>query len=196
MTKLHSIFQRISDFIWTKEKSNEPGLFTPADDDPAYVKERLKPSIRDFQKEKRTTIRREQNLQLIVIIASALIPIANVSLPPSLALNVLSSVLGAIALVVTSILQLKKYHEKWILSKTTAAKLMNEYYSWKNKVRDYTGSDDAKRLALLVRNCEFLLLSEATQFVDIFQPRDSTTGTPTATTTPTTSIQPTSTSAP
>jgi hypothetical protein len=164
--------KRLRDFIRNILKHEGPKLFMCENDDPPYVKNRLTYAIQDFQKSKSSSINREHDLQFVVIIASAIIPIANVSIMPSHGLNILSSFLGGIALVITSILQLKKYHERWILSKITAQKLMNEYYWWKSKVEPYNKSNgDDERLAVLVRNCESILMSETTQFVGIFQPR-------------------------
>jgi hypothetical protein len=165
----------LGDRIRNKLKFEGPKLFKYDENDPPYVKTRLNDAIQEMQKSKFSSLNREQDLQFIVIIASAIIPIANVSLAPSHGLNILSSVLGGIALVITSVMQLKKYHERWILSKITAQRLMNEYYWWKNKVEHYKESDEAKRLETLVRNCELILLSEATQFVGIFQPRQGST---------------------
>jgi hypothetical protein len=102
--------------------------------------------------------------------------------------NILSSVFGGIVVISTGFLQFEKYHERWLISKTTATKLTNEYYYWKNNVREYALNSNhqsvvaenkegdkekaEKRLALLVRNCEYILLSEATEFVGLFNTRD------------------------
>jgi hypothetical protein len=87
---------------------------------------------------------------------------------------------------------LQDKHERWILSKNTAARLSYEYYRWKNKVgEEYEReTDDDSRVALLVKNCECIILSEATQFAGFFQPRQEPPATPQGTaqgTKPTTS---------
>jgi hypothetical protein len=56
---------------------------------------------------------------------------------PSPLSNILSSVFGGIVVISTGFLQFEKYHERWLISKTTATKLTNEYYYWKNKVGEY-----------------------------------------------------------
>jgi hypothetical protein len=166
--------------------------FTFEKNDPQYVQTRLKTSIDRNLQDKVSHIWKEHNLQLIIILASAIIPIINVVRHPSLEVNIVSAILGGIVLGVTGILQLKKYHERWILSKNTAARLSYEYYRWKNKVGEEYESetDDDRRLALLVKNCECIILSEATQFVGFFQPRQEPPATPQGTaqgTKPTTS---------
>jgi hypothetical protein len=161
-------------------------LFTFEKDDPPYVQTRLKTIIDRNLQDKVSHIWKEHNLQLIIILASAIIPIVNVT-PlvnvtghPSFLVNIVSSILGGIVLGVTSVLQLKKYHERWILSKTTAGRLSYEYYRWKNKVGEEYGreTDEDSRVASLVKNCECIILSEATQFVGFFQPRQEPPATP------------------
>jgi hypothetical protein len=166
--------------------------FTFEKDDPPYVQTRLKTTIDRNLQDKVSHIWKEHNLQFIIILASAIIPIVNVAIHPSFGVNIVSSVLAGIVLVVTSVLQLKKYHERWILSKNTAARLSYEYYRWKNKVgEEYEReTDDDSRVALLVKNCECIILSEATQFAGFFQPRQEPPATPQGTaqgTKPTTS---------
>jgi hypothetical protein len=113
----------------------------------------------------------------------------NVLGTPSPLSNILSSFFGGIIIISTGFLQFEKYQERWPIYRTTATKLANEYYYWKNNVGDYALSSnhesgakqgkleeqeklednlEKQKLALLVRNCESIISSEATEYVGLF----------------------------
>jgi uncharacterized protein DUF4231 len=183
------------------EYRSKPKFPMPRENEPPYVTERLGPFIRFFDNERVRNRKNEQRLQYLIIGFGAAIPVVNVFGISSPLSNILSSVFGGVVVVSTSFLQFEKYHERWLISKTTATKLTNEYYYWKNKVGDYaptpkqgegnkpveakpveakpvqvTGENDKELedngLALLVRNCEATLISEASEFVGLFNTRD------------------------
>ena len=172
-----------------KEESykGKPKFFLPRGGEPCYINDRLGPFIRFFDNERLRNRRSERRLEYLIIGFGAAIPIVNVIGIPSPLSNILSSIFGGIIVVSTSFLQFEKYHERWLISKTTATKLTNEYYYWKNKVgaydllpesgpvEDKVNEIEKKRLALLVRNCETILISEASEFVGLFNTKDKGT---------------------
>jgi hypothetical protein len=94
---------------------------------------------------------------------------------PSPLSNILSSVFGSIIGISTGFLQFEKYLERWFIYRTTATKLANKYYYWKNNVREYAMSSnhesdtkyeklednlEKRRLSLLVGNCESIIIQK------------------------------------
>jgi uncharacterized protein DUF4231 len=175
-----------------KPKKGKPE-FSPPTGDPEYIIDRLGPFIRFFDRERLRNRCRERLLQYIIIAAGALIPIVNVTgiIPPPL-LNILSAVLGGIVVGSTGVLQFEKYHERWLLAKTVQTKLTNEYFYWKNAVDEYANPIDESaskdkpcnesgtkqnlvRLPVLVKNCEHIIMSEASEYVGLVMASDKTT---------------------
>ncbi len=54
-------------------------------------------------------------------------------------------ILGGIIVVVTSLIQLHKYQENWILHRTTAELLKKEKYLYLNDVGDHSGIDPSRK---------------------------------------------------
>jgi hypothetical protein len=187
--KKYKILEKLKVVFWSKYEDKPQFKRDDDDVDNPYIKNRLERFINFFDSERKKNRDKERRLQYLIIGFGALIPVVNVFGIPSPFSNILSSVFGGIVVVSTGFLQFEKYHERWLISKTTATKLTNEYYYWKNKVGEYTLNNSnhqsviaeekekaEKRLALLVRNCEYILLSEATEFVGLFNTRDRITG--------------------
>src|SRR6266487_1891143 len=80
--------------------------------------------------------------QMIIMIISALIPLVNLLYNLDLVTRVVSSSLGAVILVVTGISQLEKYHENWIIYRTTQELLKKEKYFFENDVAEYANLDE------------------------------------------------------
>lgn len=90
-----------------------------------------------------------------------------------LQIHVISVLLGAAILIITSITQLEKYQENWIEYRTTAELLKKERYFIKNGAVEYTNLyDDAKR-KLLVECIESLISSETNSYFTMHHPQKS-----------------------
>jgi hypothetical protein len=134
-----------------------------------YITRRLGPFTLFLDNERVKVRKKEVDLQRLLIIAGALIPIVNVTGIPTPFSNILSASLGGIVVVIASILQLQKYHERWLSFKMVTTKLSNEYYYWRNDVEDYSNLDNVHlKLSLLVKRCEKIILSEASDYVGLF----------------------------
>src|SRR3990172_9737994 len=78
-----------------------------------------------------------QRTQLGILVSGILIPIINIiSFAPD-EVRLISSILGGIIIGLTGFLQLRKYHENWLLYRSTAESLRREYYFYNNKVGTY-----------------------------------------------------------
>jgi hypothetical protein len=150
------------------------------DRDDDYIKNRLGPFILFLDNERVKTRDKESKLQYILLVAGVLIPIVNIGGAPVQISGILSSALGGIVVVCAGLLQFGMYHERWLSFKMITTKLSNEYYYWKNKVGDYAVGDletnakcpysEARNLSLLVKRCENIILSEASDYARIFSP--------------------------
>jgi Protein of unknown function (DUF4231) len=156
-----------------------------------YAINRVLKPVKLYRKSWKKSRHYEQVLQYIIIIAGALVSIANIT----------SAILGGAIVISTGILQFQKYHEEWIMYKDTKAKLMYEFYCYKYCINDYatkrtTGEESKKRNPgvsdiettssnsssdmndecdgyddidrKFVRRIETTLLSEATSFIGLF----------------------------
>jgi hypothetical protein len=71
--------------------------------------------------------------------------------------------------MLTAILQYEKFHEKCLSHKIVSSKLTREYYLWKGCSGEYSKEEDVKvKEALLIKNCEEILFTEATEYVNLF----------------------------
>ena len=92
--------------------------------------------------------------------------------------NIISAILGGIIIASTGILQFEKFHDRWIIFKNTKAKLMNECYCYIHWIGEYGPkpeiisardvNDKSARDVKFVKRCESILLSEAMDFVGLF----------------------------
>jgi uncharacterized protein DUF4231 len=106
----------------------------------------------------------------VIIITSALVPIVNVIFPTGDLLRLTSSILGGIIVVITSLMQLHKYQENWILFRTTQELLKKEKFLYLNNAGDYAGLDDEKKKRLLVERVESLVSSETSRYFTLHKP--------------------------
>ena len=101
---------------------------------PPYISERLDNQISWYGKKSAYNKFRFRICQLIVIVASAAIPIINLGIPlsgmpnPNLAYQALgiTAILGGIITIVTALSQMDTYFETWVLYRTTAEALKRE----------------------------------------------------------------------
>src|SRR6476469_8768684 len=107
----------------------------------SYPIKRLEEQIQWHNKKAHDNKRNFHLYQIITIIASASIPIINI-----IGLGItdiqtrfVSSIIGAIIEIITSITQLEKYQENWILYRNTHELLKKEKYFFENDIEDYEG---------------------------------------------------------
>jgi hypothetical protein len=165
---LHKLIPSYNQKAKNTEERGKPGFKIPDNDDD-YIKDRLGRFIIFFDKERAIVRRRERILQYTIIILGSLIPIVNLVGIETFASNILSAIFGATIAIITAILQLEKYHERWLSFKMTSTRLSNEYYFWKNKSGDYNLKEEEKAKSLLVKRCEDIILSEAVEYVNLFR---------------------------
>jgi Protein of unknown function (DUF4231)/Protein of unknown function (DUF2795) len=141
---------------------------------PKYVTERLDNQIKWYEEKSACNKLRFRICQLIIIVASAIIPIINLGIPltgssPYQALGI-TAILGGIITIVAALSQMDTYFETWILYRTTAEALKKEKFLYINNAVDYTAlpSQEAK-IKLLVERVEEMLSSENSKFLSLQQ---------------------------
>jgi hypothetical protein len=135
-----------------------------------YIKERLEDQIKWHGSKARETKKKYHILQVIIIITSALVPIVNTVGPAEDWLRIISSVLGGIIVIATSLSQLHKYQENWILYRTTAELLKKEKYLYLNCAGDYSGLGLDEKKKSLVERVELIVSSETSKYFAIHKP--------------------------
>jgi hypothetical protein len=168
---LHKIFPFYNQNAKNPEEHGKPE-FIISDKDDEYIKNRLGRFIIFFDRERAIVRLWERILQYTIIFLGSLIPIVNLVGIETFASNILSAIFGATIAIITAILQLEKYHERWLSFKMTSTKLSNEYYFWKNKSGDYSLKEEESvklKLPVLVKRCEDIILSEAVEYVNLFR---------------------------
>jgi hypothetical protein len=144
---------------------------------PPYVSERLDNQISWYAKKAAYNKLRFRICQLIVIVASAVIPIINLGIPltpltdsvsPYVALGV-TAILGAVITIVAALSQMDAYFETWVLYRTTAEALKRERFLYINNAADYSGLTEEVKNKLLVERIEAMLSSENSKFLSLQQ---------------------------
>jgi hypothetical protein len=151
---------------------------------PPYVTERLDDQISWYGKKSAYNKSRFRICQLIVIVASAVIPIINLGIPftgeiipdpdlktifsSNLALGI-TATLGAVITIVTALSQMDAYFETWVLYRTTAEVLKRERFLYVNGAADYSTLSEEAKNKLLVERVEAMLSSENSKFLSLQQ---------------------------
>jgi hypothetical protein len=114
---------------------------------------------------------RYRRYQIIVIIASAIIPVINLASGWSqdnqyivhAALLTTSMISAAVAIII-AFTQMEKYFETWILYRTTAEALKREKFLFQNGCAEYFNLSEPDKNRLLVERVETMLSSENSKF--------------------------------
>jgi Protein of unknown function (DUF4231) len=109
--------------------------------------------------------------QIITLVASAIIPIINVSNIGDFQTRIISSIISATIAVSTGITQLEKYQENWILYRTNTELLKKEKYFYENSAGDYSNLADNEKNKLLVEKVESIVSAETSKYFTIHQPQ-------------------------
>ena len=141
-----------------------------------YKETRVKEQLQWHSKKARQNKLKFRLYQIIILIASAIIPIVNVSSPGDLSTGdlqtrIISSIIGGIIVVVTGITQLEKYQENWILYRTSSELLKKEKYFFENNAGEYSNLDEKERSKLLVERVESIVSAETSKYFTIHQPQ-------------------------
>src|SRR5215831_9505642 len=129
------------------------------------MKKRLENQLNWYEKKAKENQYRYYKIQILILGVSALIPIVNVVDGHEFAIRTISSILGAIIVGATGILQLTKAQESWIIFRSTAETLKKEYNLYMLKAGDYsdlTLTDD-KRDRLFIERSESVMAMKGTK---------------------------------
>jgi len=135
-----------------------------------YKETRLEKQIEWHSKKSRQNKHRFGLFQIIILVASAIIPIVNVASIGDIQTRIISSIIGGIIVVITGLTQLEKYQENWILYRTSAELLKKEKYFFENNVGEYSSLIDVEKNRLLVERIESIVSAETSKYFTIHQP--------------------------
>ncbi len=129
-----------------------------------YAKDRLDGQIEWYSKKATNNKKKFHGYQVLIIIASALIPIINTIDFGNVETKLPSSILGGIIIGITSILQLKKHHENWMVYRSTEEALKKEKYTFENNAGTYSGLNEDEKHKLLVEKVESIISNQNVSF--------------------------------
>ena len=125
-----------------------------------YIKDRLEEQQKWYEGKASENKTKHHILQIIIISSGALIPIIN-SIPYSdIEVRIISSILGGIVIIITGMIQLKKYQENWIQYRTTEEIIKKEKFLYLNNAGDYSNLDDDEKHRLLVERTELVISNQ------------------------------------
>jgi hypothetical protein len=166
-TKKQSIFKKALDFVTASNLGAEVE-YHDKEDIEQYLKHRFKPTRNLYKQRARHYMLLYNIFQILIIIASAIIPIVN--LTPNISqdnnIRIVSSSLGTAIVIFTGILQLAKAQENWILFMSTIDSLENEYYLFSHSIGSYSNEDRNK---LFIQRIESIIRSKSKQYVSTIQ---------------------------
>lgn len=105
-------------------------------------------------------------LEIITLVAGALIPVVNVfDVLPTPWLRVLSSVLATIVVIAAGLNKLYGFQENWLHYRLVSEALKREREFYLHKTGDYEVNSEQQRNRILVGRVEDILTSTTSQFV-------------------------------
>jgi uncharacterized protein DUF4231 len=132
-----------------------------------YLTERFEPQYQFYDKKARESRQKFLSFQIIIIVVSAVIPIVNVAgIGNDPQIRITSSILAGIVVILTSLLQLLKSHETWVIYRATANSLLGEKYVFKNNAGFYSNLTGDKKSAFVER-VENIIAQEGTKYFSI-----------------------------
>src|SRR5437867_10673276 len=135
-----------------------------------YMSDRLEDQIKWHGAKSRENKFKYHLSQIIIIVASGIIPIINLITVPSLATAIASSILGSLIIIVTGFTQLKKYQDNWILYRTNAEILKKEKYLFTQNAGEYSDLTESEKNKLLVERVEIIVSTETSKYFTIHRP--------------------------
>lgn len=110
--------------------------------------------------------------QALIIVFGAIIPIANVAAnTDSLAIRITSSVLGSLITIITGFLQLAKAQENWLLFRSTAENLKQEYHLFMQGGGEYSNPNlsSEEKNQLFIDRAEAIMTAEGSRYFTLRQ---------------------------
>jgi hypothetical protein len=139
-----------------------------------YIEKRFKPQLNWYEKKASVNMLRFRILRISIIILSFITSIINaiglVSNNYTIEIQLFTAIVTALILTLTSLLQLTKSQEDWILFRATAERLKSEYQSFVFGASPYyfEGEEEkdivAKKNKLFVERIENIYLTEGSEF--------------------------------
>lgn len=129
-----------------------------------YSEDRLDGQIKYYSDTASKNKSNFHRLQITIIIVSALIPVVNIIDFASFEIRLISAILGAIIVGITGIIQLKKYHENWIVFRSTEEAMKKEKYTYENNAGEYSGLSDEEKDKRIVENIESIISNQNVVF--------------------------------
>ncbi len=96
-------------------------------------------------------------------------------------IRITSSILAGIVVILTSLLQLLKSHETWVIYRATANSLLGEKFMFKHNAGLYSNLPEGKKEKVFVERVEDIIAQESTKYFSIHsQKSGSETSIPTS----------------
>lgn len=131
---------------------------------PNYSADRVDDQIKWYSEKATENKSRYHNLQIIMIIIASAIPVINVIDFAPIETRIISSIMGAVIVGIIGIVQLKKYHENWIMYRSTEEALKKEKHTFENDAAEYTGLPLDEKKRRLVENVESIISNQNVVF--------------------------------
>jgi hypothetical protein len=137
-----------------------------------YIEKRYKKQLDWYEKQAVQSRVTYYTLQILIVLAGALIPLINVF--PSdnnnlYTIKIISSILGSFIVIFTGVLQITKSNENWISYRSTAELMKSEYQRFKMGVGDYSEENLANkenRSILFIERMETIIAEEGKKFMN------------------------------
>lgn len=139
-----------------------------------YVQKRFEETKKYYKKRSKQYGRLFIVLQILVISVGTLIPVINAIYPSNNIANVLpvSSILGALIVVLSGILGLLKVQEFWLLYTSTLDELEREYELFLHGIGPYNLGDDKRKERVFISRIEDIIISKGHRYVALRGPGD------------------------
>lgn len=152
---------------------DEPREIAQPEEEFAYIKERVNSQLEYFSKAASRNKLYFYIVEIIVLLASAAIPVCNSLALPEGSFRIISSLLSGAILVFAGLGRLYKYHELWLNARMTAELLKREKHLFLYKAGPYAGLKENERKRLLVEQVENIVATEVTQFISLYKEREA-----------------------
>jgi len=126
-------------------------------DQKQYIEQRLDNQKNWYSKNSQKNQSWYKRLQIMLIVSAASIPFLAGVISDQKILNIINGALGVLIVVISGIIALNKFDEKWIKYRNTAESLKHEKYLYQTQVDPYDG---AEAFSLLVKRVETLISQE------------------------------------
>lgn len=133
-----------------------------------YLTERFEPQYEFYNKKAKESRYRFLSFQIIIIVVSAIIPIVNIEgIGSEPEIRIASSILAGTVVILTSLIQLLKSHETWIIYRSTAEALLGEKFIFIHGAGLYSNLTEDRRKTKFVERVEEIISQEGTKYFTI-----------------------------